>query len=107
MSSSPPSIKTQPLAIELARERLRKQAVAELLAGMNTDPRAVSHHVGGELCLILAARALESIARDLGDELSTDELIEPVRDDLTRPCQLVLERDQQGGGRVLKVSSEN
>lgn len=107
MSSSPPSIKTQPLAIELARERLRKQAVAELLAGMNTDPRAVSHHVGGELCLILAARALESIARDLGDELSTDELIEPVRDDLTRACQIVLERDQQGDGLVLKINSEN
>ena len=32
MSRAPPTSETQPLAVELARERLRKQAVADLLA---------------------------------------------------------------------------
>ena len=107
MSRAPSSLETQPLAVELARERLRKQVVADLLVAMNTDPRAVSHHVGGELCLMFLPRALESLTRDVREEISTEELLEPVRDDLTRACHIVLERDQKGEGLVLRINSEN
>lgn len=107
MSRAPPTSETQPLAVELARERLRKQAVADLLARMNTDPEAISHALGGELWLILTRSAFDRIADGQTEGSSTDELIDEVCRDLGRACHLALERDRQGDGPVLKINSES
>ncbi len=85
----------QPLAVQLARERFRQQAMAGLLTGMNVDPAAVSHDLGGELWLILTQSACDRIEEEQAAGISIDELIESIRGDLSRACHLVLERDRQ------------
>lgn len=104
-----PSImsEAQPLSVQLARERFRQQAMAGLLSGMNTDPAAVSHDLGGELWLILTQNACDLIEEGHAAGLSPDELIEAVRGDLSRACHLVLERGRQGDGPILKITSAN
>lgn len=97
----------QPLAVQLARERFRQQAMACLLTGMNTDPAAVSHDLGGELWLMLTQSVCDRIEEENTAGLSPDELIEAVRSDLSRACHLVLERDRQGDGPILKINSAN
>lgn len=97
----------QPLAVQLARERFRQQAMAGLLTGMNTDPAAMSHDLGGELWLMLTQSVCDRIEEGHTAGLSPDELIEAVRSDLSRACHLVLERNRQGDGPILKINSAN
>ena len=95
----------QPLAVQLARERFRQQAMAGLLTGMNTDPAAVSHDLGGDLWLVLTSSVCGRLAQESAPGLPTDELLEGVRADLNRECEIIIERDRQGEGALLKINT--
>ncbi len=100
------SQQSQPLAIALANERFRQQAIDVWLTDMKTNPTAISRDLGGELWLNLSDRAFQQLKEGSASDLSCDELIEGLRAGLNHSCQLVLDRDQQKEDPVLKIYTE-
>ena len=105
MGRSSTIAEAQPLAVQLARERFRQSAMANLLVGMKIDPATISINPGGELCLSFTQRAFEKL-QEICPGFSAEESLELVRSDLNRACQAVLQRNVQNDRPFLDIKTE-
>lgn len=105
-SRSPPTSSPAALAVDLARQHSRQQAVKALLAERGVDDDAVSLDWGNDLCLILTRSALARLQEGRPAGTTDGELIDEVRRDMGHACDLALERDRQGPGVIVNITSD-